>query len=551
MSRVPSVRRMVRSVATWPPARFRWSLLGLVVLLVLATRLLSFSFSPLPFNNDGMTESRIADDILASGGLDYPEGASYVGTHSTITPFYNVALAFCASILGVSAFSVAQFVIAGVSLVTVLGTYLLSFEVTKSRTAALGSSMVLSLLGSFVYLTASTWKAALGVSLFVVLAYAYCNRSDKRFMILEIIALITLPFVHHLVAVLAYAFVAYMTVWSVLAAIRNRRFRARHVTDISVVAAPAVAAYSYYHFASLDRLDYLADGSGFLAFGVIFFLTSVVFSLVMIQRRHLRFTLSWVPAILVMVFFLVDFTNPLFSYSAGTPYYVVVLASASCLVLGVGWYGYELIVESKSRYRAVPLGLFLPILTLVCFALFMGLGLRSHQILYRSFDFVYVSVALGVGVVIMHMESRPRVRLTLVAFLIVALLLSFPFGHATGTLTGVRHDTQEYEVDALGWLAENAGSNCTLFSDERLSYNARAIFDMVKRNDLPYMLNLSRYPPPGSYSLYEYEWSVVGVNDYPRGHPVIDANHVEAVMADLNVVYVGGPMANQAVIISA
>jgi hypothetical protein len=48
--------------------------------------------------------------------------------------------------------------------------------------------------------------------------------------------------------------------------------------------------------------------------------------------------------------------------------------------------------------------------------------------------------------------------------------------------------------------------------------------------------------------MYEEEWSTVGVNDYPRGHPVIDASYVAFVLEGSNILYVGGPGENNLIV---
>jgi hypothetical protein len=551
MTLLSGTEQFVQQGSVSPAAQVRLKLLAVIVLLVLTTRLLSLSFSPLPFNNDGITESRISDDIVSAGSLEYPTNASYYETHSTVTPIYNILLAFFASSMGISALSVAQFAATAASLITVLVTYILCIDISKSRLGALGSAVSLSLLGSFVYLTSSTWKASLGISLFVMLVYAYGKRADRRYLLMEILILCILPLVHHLVAVLAYLFLAYLTVWSIVAGLRNRSLRTRHLADLAVVICPAVAAYSYYHIASLDRLDYLANESGYVIFGSIFVVVAIIFSIVLLKKRHIRLTFAWIPSSIVLGVFILDYSDPLFPYNSGMPAYAIILAVISCVILAIGWYGLELSLESNSRYRAIPLGLLLPVITLMFFAVSFGFELKSHQMIYRSYDFAFLSLALGIGMSLAHLAARPNRRFLLAILLVVALTLSFPFGHATNLLTGVRHDTQEYEVDALRWIAESAGFDCVLHSDERLSYIGQALFDITKRNDLPYMLDLSRYLPAGSYGLYEYEWATIGVNDYPRGHPTLDASHVDEVMTRSNVLYRGGPLTNQAVIMGA
>ena len=196
-------------------------LLVLIVLSLLAvsTRILPLSFTPLPFNNDGMTEARIADDILSSGHLSYPESSFYYDSYSIITPIYNMIIAFASSTLGLSTYSASQMLIAAFSVLTIIGGYLIALKITKSLIGSLSAAFVLALLGTFVYLTGSAWKGSLGIALLVLLTVAYMNRSDKRFLILELMVLAVLPLTYHLATILAYLLLAYLTCWSWLVAI--------------------------------------------------------------------------------------------------------------------------------------------------------------------------------------------------------------------------------------------------------------------------------------------------------------------------------------------
>src|SRR3989339_636922 len=106
----------------------------LIVLTVLAvsTRALPYSISLLPFNNDGMTEARIASDILSAGHLSYPEGSFYIDTYSVITPVYNLVLAFLSSVTGYDVFTMSQSLVAVFSVLTVVGGYAIALKLSRN-----------------------------------------------------------------------------------------------------------------------------------------------------------------------------------------------------------------------------------------------------------------------------------------------------------------------------------------------------------------------------------------------------------------------------------
>lgn len=527
---------------------FRMGLLAILVLLSFTTRLVPYSMSPLPFNNDGMTESRIATDILKDGDLEHPEGAFYTEMHSIITPAYNVLLAFVAAVLEESPFSVAQPSVAVFSVITIVSVFLIGLSLTANRRGALAGALTLCLLGTFVFVTASTWKESLGIALLALLVLAFMNRQKKQMLAAEVLILLLLPLVHHLVAFLAYLTIAYLTSWSVVFGLMNAGLRRRHVVDVIVIGITGLVGYIYYHVNSLDRLSYISSELGFFGLALTFSALFAAAVLALVRRSRLRISLAPIPAMLILGLSVWEYYNPLFPYEQGTPELILVLLIVMSVLISLAWYGLEITVESSSRFRAIPLGLLLPVVSLFVFALLFGFGLQSHQIIYRSFDFADLAMALGIAAAIGHL-SKFRIRGVLaVSVLIAALLISLPFGYLTGPLTGVRHDTQEYEVDAITWVYDHAGPDANFQSDERLAYDARALYDYPKRASLPSNIVNQKVPGLSVYNMYEEEWTVVGVNDYPNGHPILNESYVLDLLNASNVLYVGGPEDNSAVI---
>jgi len=525
--------------------------LTLILLLVtFTTRVLPVSISSYPYNNDGLTECRIAQDILSSGGLVYPEGALYKSTHGVTMPLFNVLLAFVASVLGTSPFEVAQVAVAMVSVAAVLGGFVLAFQVSGSGRGALMAGLFLALFGTFVFTTGSTWKVALGMALFILLMYAYINRGSRRFFFLEIVILFSLPFVHHLATLMAFLAVLYMTLWAMFVAISQANVRRRHLVDMVLITAFFAFAYLFYLITSLDRLSAVDSGRGAVSFAIAFVVVCVAMILVLGLKKHLKWTLAPFIGMAFFVVLVYDYSQDAFSYVSSSPWQVLILVSAVSALIGISWSGLERSVASVSRYRAVPMALLLPYITLAGYAFLSGLGYASQQILYRSFDFADLSLALGIGVCVSSLGSEPKKRNAVIAVAMVAVLATLPFSYATEQLIGVRHDTQTYEVDAMAWLDSSSGQYHDLQSDERLSYIGMALFDFDKEPRLPSRLGEHQLLGPGAFYAIEEEWSTTGVNDFPRGRVVLDAQHVNATLLSSNVVYVGGPSANQITIFS-
>ena len=375
----------------------RLAIVIVLVILAFTTRIVPLTISNLPFNNDGISECRIASDILASGHLDYPDGSFYIASHTAVTPAYDILLASTASAIGVTPLEVAQAVVAVFSVITVVGIYLISFQITKSRPASLTAAFTLSLLGTFVYLTGSTWKESLGVALLIVVTYAYMNRSRKEMFALELTILAIFPIVHHYITLLVYLILATLTLWSVVRAAMVRKLLRRHLLDSAVLGVVGVAAYMYYRAESLDRLAYISGEGGFVLFALSFAVVSGAVLVLLARRSHSRYTFAYVPASFILGLFVYDYYFPVFPYSQGSPEYVLMLGITSSIIIGFAWFGFESILETKSVYRSIPLGMLAPALTLILFAFMSGLDRAGHQIVYRTFDFADPALAVGIA----------------------------------------------------------------------------------------------------------------------------------------------------------
>jgi len=520
-----------------------------LILVAVSTRLLPISISQYPFNNDGITEARISNDILGSESLSYPANSFYVNTHSAAMPAYNVCLAFASSTTGIDPYYLAQAMVAVFSILCITGIYLLGLVMTRDLKAAFLSSMVLSLFGTFVFLTGSTWKPSLGVALLMVLFYAYVRRNERRMLIVEILILSILPLVHHVVTVIAYLSIAYLTLWSLFCAVSRGGLRRRHIYDVAILLAFSLVTFLYYQKSSLDRLTDVSVKYNPWALVVAFVAVAFGMVLVLSLKRHAKWTFAPVPATVGFVLFLWDWFDPIFPYSPGAPNYAILLAFVTCFLIGIAWLGFESIVDSNSRYRAIPLGMLAPVLALLLVAVLSGPELDSHQILYRTYDFADPAIAVGVALTLVHFRKRVRAQRLVIGAVLAALLISFPFAYATGPLIGVRHDTQAYEVEAFDWLASASSNPYPVQSDERLGYLARALRDFEKLiPTLPYRIVRNGTLGGGVFYVLEDEWMSTGVNDYPHGHPALDSKSVNSTLESSNVYYVGGPPSNNIVI---
>lgn len=532
-----------------------WSLLFVVSLLAFSIHLLPLSISPYPFNNDGLTEVYIADRIIETGHVSIPNPSHFATTHSQSTPVFDTMLAFVSTVVGADPMFASQWMIAAISPLVAVTTYAMLMMFCGDRRASLAGAFFATMFGTFVYLTASVWKESLGMCLYVLLVYAYSNRQDKRMNILAIIIMFTIPFVHHLVAVVSYMTIAYLVGWSWVVALRNGAPRKRHYHDLIIVIVVVFAALAYYISVSFDRLSYVDSMTSFILIAasmLLFFLPMIV---VLSMKSHSKWTFAPVPAAIVLTIAYLDYSGWFFSYKPSAPWmYYSILMIASAVMIAFAWYGMEVIIESRSRYRAIPMGMLLPAATLIFFAIVSPSVTNKQQMIYRSFDFADPALGLGIGIAFFAILRAPKLKdyaKPLLAAFIALLFVSLPFGINTTGLLGLRHDTQAFEVDALEWLVSSEnGTTLVVQNDERMSYIGTALFGIGKNNKLPYILDRNASLSPGTHYVYEEIWSTQGVNDFPRGLIKPSTTFMSMLFDAENVTYIGGGFGNRLFIFS-
>jgi hypothetical protein len=536
-----------------PRYRWVWPLLVICV-LSFSVHLWPYAISPYPFNNDSLVEGSVARDIVDTGTIQLPGSNNETTTHSESTPAWNVFLAFVASSLGADPMFIAQFVVASISIMIPLITYLFLVNLGADKRSALVGSLFIALFGTFLYLTASGWKLSFGVALYVLLVFVYTQRTSASMRFLMVLLLMLLPFVHHLVAIVAYMTLAYLTGWAWFYIIGHSKPNKVHYYDLVTIVALAGLALGYYYVVSLDRVSYIGSSHALILLLAVMLLMMLVFIAAMMKRTHSRWTYAPIPAAAILLTGYLDYNGFIFDYAPSqSPFHFYLLIAATSLIVFVGWVGLETVLESRSGFRAVPLAMLLPALTLIVFALVSPTVENKHQLIYRTFDFANPALALGVGMGIVGLGQRKALKRyvpAVIAVFLVLLLSTVPYGIYTEQFTGVRHDTQAYEIDAFEWVM-SAHFNDTPYvnSDERLSYIAWTLYGLGKDNTLPRVLSENTSLIHGDYNLYQEFWATRGVNDFPAGLRKISPEFMARLMAVEDVFYVGGPIGDQIYVI--
>jgi len=526
--------------------------LGMLMILSIAaflTRLFPLSISQYPFNNDALTECGMASEILDSGHLRFSSEAHWSTTHSVAIPILNVMLSFVSSAVGTTPFLAGQTLGATVAISTVGVIFLLGTNFSGDVRGGVAAAFAAIMFGSFVFTTGSIWKVMLGINLLAFAVFFYTRRSSLPFRVLTLVVLMVIPFVHHLVSIVAFLLFANLLAWSWLFGILKGTVTRRHLYDTLMIVIPGILAVSYYSFVEFDRYVQFFSPLRTIAMVAGFSALSVVGVTVLSLKNHLRLSLAPVVGLIISAVAIMDYLGLVFPYEASASQSYVALGVASGVVVAVAWYGSEVVIESGSMYRAILVGLLIAPVAVIGFGMLQGFSSQSHQILYRSFDLLDLFLFLGLGAGIAHLSRRHKKLYPIIGCaLVVSLAVSFPFGYESETLLGVRHDTQAYEVDAVKWL-EHRDSPVIIMTDERLSYISESTSSCKADPALPQLIAVPNgFPNYRWYYTLERSWTTLGVNDYPNGRFVLAESTLQLALESSNVLYLGGPLEDQIIV---
>ena len=519
----------------------------ILVLAAFMTRILPLYFGPYPFNNDGLTECAIASDIVGTGHLLINPSPIDGTTHSEATPMFNVLIAYVAASFGVDPFFCAQLISSVISVVTISALFLLGRHFAGDVRGGVAAAFLGLLMGTFVFTTASVWKESLGIALMLLILFSFLRRSENRYRFLCFFLLMILPLVHHSVTGMTLLMLAFPLTWSWYLAATGNFLRLRHLQDLLMLGVPGVWTYFYYSSLSFDRLQGFASPIKMALAVVAFILLCEIMFILLMMKNHSKWTFAPLPGLGIVAVIALDYLGYLYDYEPAVGFVYFLLVFSFAYMVSLSWYGAEVAVETKPIVRAVLLGLLLSPVTLVGYAAVAGFTSASHQIVYRTFDFVDIFIFIGCGIALSAVYPRSnRKYLVAGAALLLAAIVSFPFAYVSD-LTGVRHDTNGFEVDAIYWIDDRM-SDPRIVSDERVSYIASALVGVPQESFLPgYIIGNTQFP--GGYSfIMEDSWTTEGVNDYPKGTVVIPMSNFSRTLQITNVVCISGPADDRAIV---
>ena len=526
--------------ASWSLLSTQAGALAVIALATFLTRALPLSFSPYPFNNDGLIESHLAANIIDTGHL-LTNSNGLTGTiHSEAIPILNVLAAFVAASLGVSPFFCAQVIVSLISIVTVCGLFLLGRDFTGGRIGGMAASFPALFLGTFVFTTASFWKEALGFAFMVLILLGFTRRNELRYRMLCFLLLMILPFVHHLVTAITLLAIAFPSAWGLYLALRDDTVRVRHLQDVLMISLPLILTLSYYPWVSFDSFEGVSSPLSLLKMVAGFVILCAISFGILRMRKHSKLTFAPIVGFGIVFVMLLDYSGYLFQYESSVQIWYFVLVGGFAFLFTLAWYGTEIALEKNPVHRAVQLGLLLSPLALIGIGVSDGFSDVSHKLAYRTFDFVDIFMFLGCAIGVSFLFSRrKKVYFVIASSVLVSSVATFPFAYDSALL-GVRHDSNAFEVDAIHWVSDSARDPFVV-TDERLGYMVKALIGADEESSLPLLIMKNYTPKPGTLFILEDDWTMSGVNDFPRGLVVVPLSNFTTTLDAADVVYVGGP----------
>jgi hypothetical protein len=529
----------------------RVSYLVAVLVVALCIRLLPYALSPMPYNIDGLSEVRVTQDIMATGGIEFVAGTSQDETYVTDMPISGLFVAFVSSSLDVGATMAILLIEAIIGAVAIAVISLAISRHLPNPRSSFASAIVLALLGSLAFSAGCTWKETLGIFLLGVVLVSCLRRDERRYRMLLLSSLVLLVFTHHHAAVVTFVVVTFAFLISAYNHAKRREHWLMVYADLATSSIAWIVAVLYYSHVSLPYLDYLSPQTSLYLYAAVAFLVLLV-GLRASRRMYVvsQLPLGVIVPLLGVSFLFYNFYDPIFPGIPAPSLSIAIPFLAYLILVVPAWYGSELLLGRNGPSKDLLLAMLLGPVSLILFAFLRSNDSTSYLIVYRTFDFLIIPFALLVGAGFAYLvKGRERLGVLAGISLVVICASTLPVAYQTEELFGVQNHTFEYEYDAVQWFSVNGIDNYT--SDQRLGETGWRLFDIDFQRGLPYDLREGIPLDEGSFYVLEESWSTDGAQEFPFGVVVVDAETVSSVLGSSSVVYVGGPAEDQFVCFAA
>lgn len=505
-------------------------------------RLLPLAESGNPYHLDGIVEARYSDRIAETGSLDPDPDTHYSSTHTIHTPSYNALTAMVSLLTGETSYDFLQLMLIPITLLIILGTFLLASRLSDSARVGSIAMTALAFYGPFVLVTQGTLKEVIGLSLLPLLLLSFYLRTDIRMRVLSSSLLLVMPFIHHLVALIAVIAIGLVSTAEFLQARKKGAIRPFNVLDllITVVAADELALY--YILVRFDRLEYLTPENGLYLFLVITFLLFLLLFYLGSRCASMRWVrATWVAVSCVMIAVaVVGIVSPI--YTDEQPNYILLSAPflATLVISSIGLLGIIIWASGRSAAKTLYMAMTLAPLSLILYAFLRAVDLLSLNVLARGVVFVDFSLMIGLATFIaLELKNRKaRESIAICSVLLIILVASLPMAMNSERYNAVRNDVNSYEIDGIGWAI---GNFFDIQTDRHYSAVARNLYDADEDSSLVRRLEGSLPIESGTTMVVSERWVDIGTNDLPFGWIEIDNISLEMTIADSDLIYIGGP----------
>ncbi len=537
------------AVRAWRTFEMRVNAVRIVTILLLlvlafSVRLIPLQWSPLPYNIDGLSEVRVADDITRTGHLDFTPNASHTLSYVEDMPVLGMVIAYFSSSIGVDPLQGALVLTALIGSFAVLVLYLMFTRYWGSSRAVLAAGISAALLGSLVFSAGCTWKETLGFLLLLLALNSYPSRSEPRHFVIFLASLAFLPFTHHHATIVGFIIVTFAVIIDFSNRPKGTRIADQEVFDACAVFSVWFIAVLYYFTIHLPYLDYLSPETDlylYLAVALLFLLVAVRMS----RRNRPLSQIPFAPVLPVAgaALMVVNYTHPLFS-GTQAPAAAIAIPFLAYLILTVpSWQGAQLAFARVGKSKNLVLAMVFGPLSLITFAFLRSLDTTSYTVIYRTFDFLMLPFAMFIGLgFAMLIKGREKLGMIAGVSLAVICASTLPVAYGSQELFGVENQTYWFEYDAVKWFSDHDVNS--VVSDQRLSDTGNRLFDLEGSRGLPYDMREGISLDKGRFYVIEGEWSTKGAQEFPLGIVKVDQAHITETLYSADVVYVGGSASN-------
>ena len=526
----------------------RGPLLAVIVLIIVAlsVRSISFQWSPLPYNIDGLSELRVAQAVQETGHLEFPSSSSFSDTYVADLPVLGLFIAFFSSALGVDPLTNSQLVTALLGSIAVAIVFLIFRSHWRSHRGAIASALVLALAGTFVFSAGCTWKETMGFVLLALALYSFPLRTALPYRLLMTSSLLLFIVTHHHITIVGYVTLTFALVLGLASRDKGYRLARDDIIDLVTIVSAWVLAIAYYAYIHLPYLDYLSPGTDlylFVAVAALVLLLGVRMS--RRERPLTRLPLGLAVPVIGAALMLVNFVHPIFTGLPGPAAAIAVPFIAYLILVAPGWEGAKLALVPKGPTKNLLIAMFLGPLALIAFAFIRSNDATSQLIIYRSFDFALIPLALliGIGFAALVKDKAKVIGALTGVFLVVVVTATLPVAYNSQELFGVENQTYWYEYDAVQWMSEHGVTSYT--SDQRLGETGWRLFDLNNGRGLPYDLREGIALNKSSFYVIENSWSTKGAQEFPFGVIILNETAVASALSSSSVLYVEGPSDDQ------